>query len=423
MAELEQSRPAPEADVRAPAARQAALGDAPAVGALSGGVLARALSSDASARHRRIVRAHPAAIKTMASMVGNRAIGRMLSRTLIGFNAADFEAGVGDMPVGGGQFMFTAAVREWLDNTLLGLVGPADDPPEVDAMRALMANKRARDFSQRRAAVVQTVKASSLAYAPDLLKLIGPESAGTSAAGSATVARLWDAYKKAGSAPPRLSGLTICDLRGVNGWELSACWTTTERIGAKFADSVKGKATRSPSTMLPETSLFADIRKRTRSERADDIANLTAAPPVPVRGDEVIYDRRLPGIVVKMKAAIADGWTLHVRVISGIYLDMAGAGTPTEEHSLLIYGADGDEFFCFDPDLNSNTGTPRVAAAGASAAAPNSGRAFQSLFFDAAANRLTTAQSDAEFLVDGHGRDQNGVHRYQVVRAFTANHG
>jgi hypothetical protein len=103
-------------------------------------------------------------------------------------------------------------------------------------------------------------------------------------------------------------------------------------------------------------------------------------------------------------------------VISGIYLARAGAATPNEEHSLLVYDWNQSlsEFFYFDPDGASNTAAPHAADANAPPA-----KAFQSMFFDPAASRLSTAQDDSHFPVDGGGIRDDGVHRYQLVRLFT----
>jgi hypothetical protein len=105
-------------------------------------------------------------------------------------------------------------------------------------------------------------------------------------------------------------------------------------------------------------------------------------------------------------------------VISGVWLDLAGTGTPNEEHSLLLYRAEYSastvEFFAFDPDLNSNA---QLTATGGG---PAPQRAFQSLYFDQAAKRVSTAKTNADFPVkDRAGHHTNGSHRYQLVRVFT----
>jgi hypothetical protein len=206
---------------------------------------------------------------------------------------------------------------------------------------------------------------------------------------------------------------TINHLKAADMWELSAYWTTAERLGAKFTAAMKQKySLQRRREKQMSASAMASIK---RADRNADWTALTANNRV--RGDEVVYDDRLPVIVQKMKDALADGWVLHIRVVSGIYLDMAGKGTPYEEHSLLLIGYAGDEFFSFDPDAGSNTASPR-AAAGLAPATNN--RGFQSFFFDSTANRFSTAKTDADFPVDyPWGRQANGQHRYQLVRVWT----
>src|SRR5262249_18997743 len=159
-------------------------------------------------------------------------------------------------------------------------------------------------------------------------------------------------YKRPGSPFPALAGVTTLNhLRGVDQWELSACWSTAQRMGWKFTTAIKsaGVRPRQKATKMPNMTAMARVKK---SDRAKDRTDLRAG--LRVRGDEVVYDRRLPGIVDRMKMALVDGWVLHARVISGTYLDQAGAGTPYEEHSLLLLDVRGDEFLAFDPDASSN---------------------------------------------------------------------
>jgi hypothetical protein len=122
-----------------------------------------------------------------------------------------------------------------------------------------------------------------------------------------------------------------------------------------------------------------------------------------VRGDEVVYRSDLATTVEQLRTAIKDGWVVHARVVSGIYLDRAAKGTPNEEHSLLIVGVSGDVFEYLDPDVSG---------------ASHPSRSFNKLHFDPAANRLSTAPDDAGFLVGDDGFQADGVHRYQVVRLF-----
>jgi len=351
----------------------------------------------------------------MRRVVARQAVPAPVPPLLRGYTGADFEAGVGAEPTASGQFVFRDAIWNAIDRKLRALTaGAFAEPLDVGEFRRVMKKFRAADFAAERGKLRETLRNSALPYADELLKMVGPESAATRAAGSALAGKLWSAYKTPGSPFPDLGSVTtLTHMKGVDAWEISACWSMAERIGAKFLSAMKKKysLTLRREKAMPNVTALASLK---RSDRAADAVELAAGRRV--RGDEVVYDKRLPWIVQRMKDALDDGWVLHIRVVSGIYLDLAGKGTPYEEHSLLLIGYKGDEFFAFDPDAGSSLASPRAAAG----LAPAGRMGFQSLFFDRTANRLTTAASDADFPVDHPwGRHANGVHRYQLVRVFT----
>jgi peptidoglycan hydrolase-like protein with peptidoglycan-binding domain len=330
----------------------------------------------------------------------------------VSFTARDFRAAVGDLAVANGQFLFSDALQDHLVAEIDRISPPPARAADAVLLKDLVTAAFDKGFEpQMRAAEARPAVSWS---PPDLRKLLGVRKSRSKDTGDAIVQKLWNAYKKPASPNPSLAGMTISDLRAVFNWEVVACFTTAERLAGKFADATKGRARRRAATMLPNVTVMASLKPKTKAQREADFAALRAGTPR-VDGDVVHYSDRLPKIVAQMKAALADGWTLHARVVSGIHLDRAGPGTPNEEHSLLIFAARGNEFLCFDPDVVSNNNTPDPAM-------PRGGKAFQSLFFDPAKNRLTTAKDAASFPVDAGGIDINGVHRYQVVRLFTANH-
>jgi peptidoglycan hydrolase-like protein with peptidoglycan-binding domain len=330
----------------------------------------------------------------------------------VSFTAHDFRAAVGDLAVANGQFLFSDALADHLVAEIHRISPPSAPSADAVLLKDLVKTALEAGFEPKMQAAEARPAASW--SPPDLRKLLGVGKSRSKGTGDAIVQKLWSAHRKPGSPTPSLAGMTISDLRAVFNWEVVACFTTAERLAGKFADATKGRAPRRTATMLPNLTVMASLKPKTKTQRAADFAALRAGTPR-VDGDVVHYNDRLPKIVAQMKAALADGWTLHARVVSGIHLELAGPGTPNEEHSLLIFAARGNEFLCFDPDLASNRNIPDRRM-------PRNGRAFQSLFFDPAKNRLTTAKDDASFPVDAGGRDINGVHRYQVVRVFTANH-
>jgi hypothetical protein len=76
-----------------------------------------------------------------------------------------------------------------------------------------------------------------------------------------------------------------------------------------------------------------------------------------------------------------------------------------EQPQLVVFGYDGDRFLYFDPDVG---GSAKPAA-----------KPFGTLFLDRVNRRLSTAATEADFLCGADGFDRNGVHRYQVVRAYS----
>jgi hypothetical protein len=110
-----------------------------------------------------------------------------------------------------------------------------------------------------------------------------------------------------------------------------------------------------------------------------------------------------------MARALDDGWTIHVRVLSG------SVGSDEEHSVLVIDHYDAKSFFFFDPDVGgSNVYNP----------------GYDRLYFDKDANLLTTARDKSDLAVWAAdvGKDagafegwhvSSGRHRYQAMRLWT----
>jgi hypothetical protein len=352
------------------------------------------------------------AIRLLGAAIGNRALARLVAEgrvargTLLrkpapplppptagGVSAATFEGAIGTDAAKHGQMLFNNAIHDQLVAALRAAPGP---PAIKDHFREALNEMWTHDWKNYELTRAHLVRLLRREPAGSALKgLLGSESARSSQAGGALVGRFWKGYSKSGSVLPSMGRhVTLYDFEGVWKWEKSACWTAAQRLGFKFFTFRPGGKPKSGATV--NVALMASIKK---SNRKTDAAALGR-----VRGDEVIGRKDLVAQVDRIKRALADGQIVHARVVSGIHLDMAGAGTPNEEHSLVVFGYDRDKFLYFDPDV-AGSGKPV--------------RPFGTLFLDRVNNRLSTAETDADFLSDGGGFDRKGVHRYQVVRAYS----
>ena len=202
-----------------------------------------------------------------------------------------------------------------------------------------------------------------------------------------------------GKGKPDVSArLTLAHLFAFRRWEAQACKATASYAAGRFARSGKTGGKRSPATSIPETVLTV---KRTR--------NLTESAPKEWVGDVLTYRDDLHAIVDKMARALDDGWTIHVRVLSG------SVGTD-EEHSVLVIGHhQARAFFFFDPDVYGSD----LATLG-----------YGRFYFNKEDNLLTTARDrgdltvwDADVAWDTGAREgwhaSSGRHRYQAMRLWT----
>jgi len=115
-----------------------------------------------------------------------------------------------------------------------------------------------------------------------------------------------------------------------------------------------------------------------------------------------------------LKDALDNGQMVHARVLSGVGKGLGCAkafdvkkvgaiGPPSEEHSILIFAHDGDEFAFHDPDATASN-NPQIG--------------FGRLFF--ADGTLSTATGAGDLPVTRCGDHAGGAHRYQVIRLAPA---
>src|SRR5829696_1057853 len=239
--------------------------------------------------------------------------------------------------------------------------------------------------------------------APDgpMAALHGPEDARLEA-GGAIFEKLWKAYENPTASFPDLAPYaTLGHYQALRRWEMQACKVTATRIAKRYiaAGGVGGK--RDAGTAIKPTALVASVKW-------DD----TPLGGDRYRGGVASYSRKLVDEVARMRRALDDGWVIHARVLSG--LEGGGRSGAEAEHSLIVFGYDGNTFEFFDPDVAGSN----LARSG-----------FDKLYFDPVANRLSTARTESDFGVydaDGpagsnrhHGWQASGVHRYQVTSIET----
>jgi hypothetical protein len=368
-----------------------------------------------------------------------------------GYTGTEFANAVGEEAAAGGQFTWTNAIwyalRARMDDVGLtgeGSTASAGGNPDpiadiADYFRLALGNYRNKGiFEQLRNKIHAKIEKGSTGSWrwKGIRSLVGPDEAASEQSGKSVFDELWKANATSHGKSQQWirSGIaTLNHLRGMFLYEKANCWNVATQMGKKFeaATPATSSQQRRRETMMPNTQLIAEppFVSKAAPEKAADKTQFARGGSI--RGDEVRYRKDLPAIVDKMRTALADGWILHVRVISGAFLDEPGKGTPLEEHSLLLIGYSGDQFFAVDPDVGSNLAAPHAAAAGAPAelgrGTDKTPRAFQALFFDRQSNRLTTARSDADFPVHKHIDERGnefqvqseGTHRYQAVRVFT----
>jgi hypothetical protein len=236
------------------------------------------------------------------------------------------------------------------------------------------------------------------AKSPEAAKLV-PYLGTDSDASYGAAAKIFQEHWRSGKGKPDVSKrITVAHLFAFRRWEAQACKATATYAARRLVSSGKWGGKRSPGTAIPETVLTV---KKTSNPAATGWKEWL--------GDVFTYRDDLPAIAAKMARALDDGWTIHVRVLSG------SVGVDEEHSVLVIDHHDGRIFYFFDPDVGgSNIYNP----------------GYDRFYFNKEANLLTTAvdRDDLKVWSADVGRDvgafegwhaASGRHRYQAMRLWT----
>lgn len=331
--------------------------------------------------------------------------------------AADFAKLLGDQAVSFGQFAFTHALSGGLDKAMEPHVRGLREEDRtwlrswLDYLEQVTGSghKEAAANAAKAVTMIKTAMRDRGEAGAGIIKLMGDPAETGIGFGGALYLNLWKEYGKPGAATPDVSKhLSYAKLAGLRIYENIACKETTERLGAKAGAGRGGEGRRTPGTAIAKgTSIASDIKRD--SARSNDLT----------RGDVVVYGKEdLGKWVERMRKALDDGWTVHARCISGTH----GGGTSGRDpdHSILIYGYGGTEFYFFDPDVGGTGGLT-----------PGWGR----IHYDADAGHLSTAKTESDFRTYSYSTDAaraagsaadrpsdyqaSGLHRYQVKEIWT----
>jgi hypothetical protein len=345
---------------------------------------------------------------------GNRATTRVLARFLGGMSGlledAKFESakqsvvkGIGAHQAAAGQFLMSPAIGDALEEEFARLAGAtggaAGDSAKIlglwNAFKDSLYAGQFKPADVLRKELAKAVSDATSAKARALVPFMGTDA--DSGYGAAAV--VWQKHWRSKAATPDTAKfITVAHLFAFFRWESQACKATTHEAARRMAASKVLGGTRSPSTAIGETSLTVASHRDVKI--AKDGTGL---------GDILTYRDDLGAIVARMKTAIEDGWAIHVRVLSG-------SGGKDEEHSVLVVGRHADTFFFFDSDIGGSD----MANLG-----------YGRLYYDAKANRLSTAKDDADIRVyartdeasdqtEGYHVHATGHrHRYQPMRIWT----
>ncbi len=227
--------------------------------------------------------------------------------------------------------------------------------------------------------------------------------------GKAIYYQLWGQLNKTDLVPNLDKYLSLPALQAIWSWENQACGYTGNQVANRFTNKGGAKkknpdAKRQKSTQVG--AVFASSGERDMRKSSN------------LRLGDTLRQNGVGAMVPKMQRALDDGWIIHARVLSGIdyaWGEHAKAfdkqekkgnppkqpqqlGSPPQEHSIMLIGYDGNEFVFWDPDSTSSH---------------KHGSGFGSIFFSG--NKLSTADSSANLVVDDNGNHQSGEHRYQII--------
>jgi hypothetical protein len=329
-----------------------------------------------------LAHAPASAVLALQRSAGNRAVARFIGPA---WREARFRSMIGSEAARLGQMLFHVKLADLLFPKVNAAI--AETPALAGAWDDFVAAIGVGKWKEADAARAE-LKDTKFPAA-----LLGPDDARLEVGGK-IFETLWKAYASPTAAFPDLTPyVTVGHYQALRRWELQACKRTAHEIAKRYIAAGGAGGKRAPGTAIRLTPLVAGV-KTDKTPLGGDL----------YRGTVATYSSELGKEVERMKRAIDDGWIVHARVLSGIV--GGGKSRAEPEHSLLVYGYSGTAFEYFDPDVAGSN----VQMTG-----------FDRLYYDATANRLSTAQSEAEFgayayTKDGHisGYQADGVHRYQV---------
>ncbi|MGE0058978.1 MAG: hypothetical protein AB7T32_13415 [Dehalococcoidia bacterium] len=274
--------------------------------------------------------------------------------------------------------------------------GGKDEQIFIDAIGAA-ANRDAPDFNEKQAAAA---KLAADSYAG--LKSVFGAKALSKKRGLAIYEAVWAEFEKTRTYTSLSRFLNMYDLHSLAIAEADRCNAQVRHTHALHTN-LGGSTPTGPEPKLAANGLVSDIKQHRRPKVEG-----------PWRGSQVVFVGNLGAVVASMKAVLDS----KRRIIAGVLSGATGGMTP--EHYLYIIGYRGNSFICADSDPGNEQ----------SGRMPISGVTY--LYYDAAANRLSTAVTDDDFPIryierpDAKPTDSeqermenrfqmNGPHRYQAL--------
>jgi hypothetical protein len=314
-----------------------------------------------------------------------------------------FSEAIGPDIAAAGQFQFTLLIAGPVQTVFDGLASQkwtedAERTTTLELWKSFtdqLFSAQYKNADETRKILAEFVREAKSPEAAKLVPYLGSDSDASYGA----AAKIYQEHWKTGKGKPDVSKrLTVAHLFAFRRWEAQACKATATYAAKRLGSSGKWGGKRSPATAIPETVLTV---KKTHDPTEKAWKTWV--------GDVFTYRDDLPAIVGKMARALDDGWTIHVRVLSG------SVGSDEEHSVLVIDHYDSRVFYFFDPDVGgSNIYTP----------------GYDRFYFNKADNLLTTARDRSDLTVwnadvgaDAGGFEgwhtSSGRHRYQAMRLWT----
>ena len=302
-----------------------------------------------------------------------------------------------------GQFLFSAKVQVGLDDTVDRLRPDPAAADFIDAAQSFIAAVNSHKGPPVKDALFAAASAKArAAKSANRATMIALLSTGASGDVAKIESGLWAQLNKTNSIPSVTHLVSLASFRRLFEFDATACGNGMARAAARV------RARGGPGG------------KRATGQPV--VANMVTGPMIRDRrkiGTNLMFGDVFPqdgaaSIVTALKKALDNGQMVHARVLSGVGKGLGCAkafdvkkvgpiGPPSEEHSILIFAHDGDEFAFHDPDATASN-NPQVG--------------FGRLFF--ADGKLSTARGAGDLAVTKCGDHAGGAHRYQVIRLAPA---